>query len=169
MKKLLITLTLPLLLFLFSSTTVFAQGEGDPSFPPPQDGVGDQDAPRGPIDQAPGNVQPGIGTIEAPSGVVDIGNQSVSDFIAGFIRNGIWLLIIVAFVIAVIWMIFAGYSFIFANGDPKNISTAWSRIYWGLLGLVIVLGAFAIIKLVETFFGIEIISGGFQLPTRSSP
>ena len=108
-----------------------------------------------------------IGTINPPASIPTAGTNP-SSYIAGFIRAGIWLLIIAAFVIAIIWTIFAGYRFIFAGGDEKNIAAAWSQIYWGLLGLVIVVGAFAIIKMVETFFKVNIISGGFQLPNRTS-
>lgn len=110
----------------------------------------------------------GVGTITPPSTIPTVEGDP-SDFVAGLVRAGIMLLVIVGFVVGLIWMIFAGYSFIFAGDDPKNISAAWSRIYWGLLGLVIVVGAFAIIKLVETFFNIQIISGPFQLPTRGNP
>ena len=51
-----------------------------------------------------------------------------------------------------------------ASGDEKAVSSAWAQIYWGLIGLVVVVGAFAIINLAETFFNIQIISGGFSLP-----
>ena len=107
----------------------------------------------------------GLGTITPPAGIPTTGADP-SAFVAGIIRAFIQFLLITAFIIGLIWMIFAGYSFIFAGGDPKNISSAWSRIYWGLLGLVVVVGAFAIIKLVETAFNVTIISGGFQLPQR---
>lgn len=107
-----------------------------------------------------------LGRIQPPPGTVpDVGGDP-SGFVAKLIRNGIEILLISAFIIALVWMIFAGYSFIFAGDDPKAVSSAWSRIYWGLLGLVIVVGSFAIIKLVETVFNVTIISGGFQLPTR---
>lgn len=106
-----------------------------------------------------------LGKIKPPAGTVPDTGADPSAFVASVIRNGIWLLIIVGFIIGIIWMIFAGYSFIFAGDDPKKVSSAWSRIYWGLLGLVIVLGSFAIIKLVETFFGVSIISQGIKLPT----
>lgn len=106
-----------------------------------------------------------LGKIKPPAGAVPDAGADPSSLVASIIRNGIWLLIIVGFIIGIIWMIFAGYSFIFAGDDPKKVSSAWSRIYFGLLGLVIVVGSFAIIKLVETFFGVSIISQGIKLPT----
>src|SRR5579872_6432154 len=106
---------------------------------------------------------PIIGTITPPSGTVPTANDPTT-FTTSLIRNSIYLLITVAFVVGVIWMIFAGYSFIFAGDDSKKISGAWSKIYWILIGLIIVGGAFAIIRLAETFFGISIIDN-ITLPT----
>lgn len=102
-----------------------------------------------------------LGKIKA-SGVPSASGDPTG-FVAGAVRNGIWLLVIAAMVIGLIWMIFAGYSFIFAGDDTKKISSSWSKIYWILIGLVIVISSFAIIKLVETFFGFSIISGGLNL------
>lgn len=110
---------------------------------------------------------PNLGTINPPN-TVPTGGANPSSFVSGLISGIISLLLIVGFVIGLIWMIFAGYSFIFAGDDPKNISSAWSRIYWGLIGLVIIGGSFALIKLAETFLNVTIITGGgpFQLPQR---
>ena len=81
-----------------------------------------------------------IGTITPPDTIPTIEAKSgdPSVFVAGLIRASIRILVISAFIIALVWMIFAGYRFIFAGGDPKTIASAWSQIYWGLLGLVIV-------------------------------
>ncbi len=109
------------------------------------------------------NLAADLGRITPPAGTVPDIAGDPSSFIAGIVRNGISLLLIVAFIVDLIWIIFAGFRFIFAGGDEKSISSAWTSIYWGLLGMVIVLGSFAIIKMVETFFNVSIISGGFQL------
>lgn len=105
-----------------------------------------------------------LGTIGNPTKLPDPGADPTG-FVASFIQGGISLLLIVAFVIDLIWTIFAGYRFITAGGDSKSVSSAWSQIYWGLIGMVVVLGSFAIIKLVEIFFHVDIISN-FSLPTR---
>lgn len=106
----------------------------------------------------------GLGKIAPPQGFVkDVGTDP-SGFVASLIRNGISLLIIASFVIAVIWTIINGLRFILANGDEKTISSAWTQIYWTLIGMVIILGSFAIIRLVETFFDVHILTGTFQLP-----
>lgn len=109
-----------------------------------------------------------LGTIKPPA-TIPTGGDNPSGFVSGFVRGGINLLVIVAFIIALIWMIFAGYSFIFAGDDPKRISSAWSRIYWGLLGMVIVGGAYALVRLAETFLDVNIVTGPFQLPQQGNP
>lgn len=108
----------------------------------------------------------GLGTIEPPAGFnIPKTEGDPSGFVAGLVRNAITLLVIVAFVIAVIWMIINGIRFILAQGDEKVVASAWAQIYWTLIGLVVILGSFAIIKIVETFFGIHILDAPFQIPT----
>lgn len=107
-----------------------------------------------------------LGTINAPAGVPTIartGNDP-SAFVGKIIQNGLTLLITSAFIIALVWTIIAGIRFITAGSDEKTVASAWSQIYWGLIGLVVVLGSFAIIKIVETAFGVNIIQN-FQIPT----
>ncbi|OGD92260.1 hypothetical protein A3D07_00440 [Candidatus Curtissbacteria bacterium RIFCSPHIGHO2_02_FULL_42_15] len=108
-----------------------------------------------------------VGTINPPAGAVSIpAGQSETSFVAGIIRGGIQFILIIGFIVSFIWIIFAGFRFVFSGGDEKSISGAWSQIYWGLIGLVVVVGAFAIIRLVEAFFLVDIVSGGFLLPRR---
>ncbi len=106
-----------------------------------------------------------LGTINPPGGVPTVGGNP-SNFVAGLIRGSISMLLIGGFILSFIWIILAGFRFITSGSDSKSVSSAWAQIYWGLIGMIVVLGAFAIIKLVETFFGVTIVSGGFQLPTR---
>lgn len=106
-----------------------------------------------------------IGTITPPASVPDPGADPTA-YVSGLIKAGVSLLLVVAFVIFFIWTILAGLRFVFAGGDSKNISAAWSQIYWGIIGMAVVMGAFAIVKLVETFFGVTIFTN-FQLPSGS--
>ncbi len=116
------------------------------------------------IDVGGGGIGAGnLGTINP--GTLPIVNGDPTSFVASTIKAGISLLLIAAFIIDLIWTIIAGIRFITAGGDPKTVGQAWSQIYWGLIGMVVVMGSFAIIKLVETFFGVNIISGGITLPT----
>src|SRR3990167_5336196 len=107
-----------------------------------------------------------IGTIEPPESVPNLGAEDPSSFVAGIVRAGIQLLLISSFIIALLWTIFAGYRFITSGGDSKATGQAWTQLYWGLIGMMVVVGSFAIIKLVETFFNVPIISEGLKLPSR---
>ncbi|OGD93915.1 hypothetical protein A2697_04935 [Candidatus Curtissbacteria bacterium RIFCSPHIGHO2_01_FULL_41_44] len=81
------------------------------------------------------------------------------------IRAIIQFILVVAFIIAFIMLLVGGIRWILAGGDEKAVAGARNTITAALIGLVIVLVAFAIIKLVETFFGVTIISGTFTIPT----
>lgn len=106
--------------------------------------------------------QANLGRITPPADVPSGGNPNF--LVGSIIRNSIQLLLIASFVIALIWTIIAGLRFIFAGGDEKTIASAWSQIYYGLIGMAVIMGSFAIIRLVEVFFKVNIISGGLVLP-----
>lgn len=109
--------------------------------------------------------QASLGTIQAPSGIPSTNNDPTA-FVSDIVRNGIRLMLIVTFVAAFISIILAGFKFITGQGDPKEVSAAQSHLTWSIIGLVVVLVAFAIIRVAETFFRISIISNSFNLPTR---
>lgn len=92
----------------------------------------------------------------------------VPDILKGFavpeiIRGIVRFILIAAFVIAFIMLLVGGIRWILAGGDEKAVASARGMITGALIGLVIVVAAFAIIKLVETFFGFSILTN-IQLP-----
>ncbi len=81
-------------------------------------------------------------------------------------RNIIRFILIVAFVIAFIMLLVGGIRWILAGGDEKAVEKARGTITAALIGLVVVLIAFALIKMVETFFGVSVLTGaGVGIPT----
>src|SRR3989344_2910407 len=84
--------------------------------------------------------------------------------IVSVIRTIIQFILVVAFVLAFVMLLIGGIRWITAGGDEKAVGSARNMITAALIGLVIVLVAYALIKLVETFFGINIISGGVNIP-----
>lgn len=101
-----------------------------------------------------------IGKISPPPGTPA---EAVSDpvtYIESAIRNGVSILLIVAFLAMFLWTIFAGFRFVTSGGDEKTVSQAWSSIYWGIIGMIVVMSSYAIVRLVEIFFGITIFSDG---------
>ncbi len=107
-----------------------------------------------------------LGTITPPNNIPKVTGNDPSSFVANLVHNGLSLLLIVSFVIALIWIILNGLRFILAQGDEKTVASAWTQIYWTLIGMLIIMGSFAIIKMVETFFGVSVLNpeGGIQLP-----
>lgn len=81
------------------------------------------------------------------------------------IRGAIQFILVVAFVLAFIFLIIGGIRWIVAGGDEKAVAGARGMITAALIGLVIVLVAFAIIRLVEVFFEVNIISEGITIPS----
>ncbi len=72
-------------------------------------------------------------------------------------------LVLVAFVVAALFFLFqviiGGISWINAGGDPKALDAARSRITNAVIGLIIVVAAFAVSLIVTTVLGINIFSG----------
>lgn len=101
-----------------------------------------------------------LGTIDPPEGIPD---EDPAVYTAGVVRNGIRILIIVAFIASLLWTIFAGFRFVTSGGDEKTVSQAWASIYWGIVGMLIVMGSYAIVRVVELFFNVTIISGNLTI------
>ncbi|KKR49701.1 MAG: hypothetical protein UT84_C0021G0007 [Candidatus Curtissbacteria bacterium GW2011_GWA1_40_16] len=81
------------------------------------------------------------------------------------VRGIIQFILVAAFVAAFIFLLIGGIRWIMAGGDEKAVAGARGTITAALIGLVIVLVAYAIIRLVEIFFSVSIITGGVTIPT----
>ncbi len=89
-----------------------------------------------------------FGTIQPPTGN-SVGSFSASLMgLSHFIRNIIILLFIVAGLYAFFNFIIAGFEFISAGGDSSKISKAWGKIWQSILGLVIMIAAFALAAII---------------------
>lgn len=64
-----------------------------------------------------------------------------------FITNIIRFLFVAAGIFAFINLILAGFQYMSAGGDTKAMSQAFAKIWGSLLGLVIVVGSFALASL----------------------
>lgn len=85
------------------------------------------------------------------------------DNIISVVRNAIRFVLLVAFILAFVFLIIGGIRWITAGGDEKAVGSARGMITAALIGLVVVLVSYALIVLVETFFGVTIISGDVTL------
>src|SRR3989304_937666 len=105
-----------------------------------------------------------------PSAVLAVDNdivpntiKPINDIVA-IIRAVIQFILVVDFVLAFVMLLIGGIRWITAGGDEKGVAGARNMVSAALSGLVIVVVAFAIILLVETFFNVKIISGGVSIP-----
>lgn len=90
------------------------------------------------------------GTIRRPTILPSI---NAGEFISGLIG----LIIIVAFITAFIFLLWGGFQWITAGGDEAGITAARGRIMQALIGLTVVVAAWALFQLVQVAFGITIL------------
>jgi sterol desaturase/sphingolipid hydroxylase (fatty acid hydroxylase superfamily) len=84
--------------------------------------------------------------------------------IGGIISGAISLVMIVVALVFFFMLIWGGLRWVMSEGDEKAVTAARNQITNALIGLAIVFAAFAIMKLIETVFGIKLLSG-FTVPT----
>jgi hypothetical protein len=74
--------------------------------------------------------------------------------IGGIVSAGVTLILIIAALVSFVFLIIGGIRWMTSAGDKEGTSKAQSTITSALIGLVIVFSAWAIIKLLQTFFGL---------------
>ncbi len=87
-----------------------------------------------------------VGQIQSPlssTGYGDINSGAIGRFLTNILR----LFFVVAGIYALFNFLIAGFEYINAGGDSKKLEKAWSRIWQSLLGLIIIVGSFALITL----------------------
>lgn len=97
---------------------------------------------------------------------IDNKGMGVTSF-SKLLNSGIQLAMILAALLCFVFLIWGGIQWITSGGDKSNYEAARNRITAALVGLAIVAASWAIMSLMETFFGIKILSG-FEIPTASN-
>lgn len=64
-----------------------------------------------------------------------------------FLTNILRLVFVVAGIFVFVNLILAGFQFMGAGGDAKAVEKAWGKIWQSLLGLILVVGSFALAAL----------------------
>jgi hypothetical protein len=80
------------------------------------------------------------------------------NFLKTFIPNLIGLAFVIGVIVFLFMLILGAIQWISSGGDKQALEGARGRISNALIGIVILLATFAIIKLIETFFGISILA-----------
>jgi TRAP-type C4-dicarboxylate transport system permease small subunit len=88
-----------------------------------------------------------------------LGQLTIPGIISALIR----LTVVVAAIVFFFILVIGGIRWIASGGDKAQTEAARSQITSALVGLVIVFAAWAIVALINTFFGIDIFS--LALPT----
>lgn len=65
-----------------------------------------------------------------------------------FLNNVLKLIFVVGGILVLFNLIFAGFQFLNAGGDPKKIEEAWNKIWQSLVGILIMVASFVIAALI---------------------
>ena len=82
----------------------------------------------------------------------------------GIISGAISLVLIVVALVFFFILVFGGLRWVTSGGDEKKVGEARAGITNALIGLAIVFAAWAIMKLIGTVFGIDIL-GNLSIPS----
>ena len=88
----------------------------------------------------------------------EIAGGDIANFLQTILPNIIGLLFVVGSVIFFFILIWGALSWILSGGDKAHVESAKARITSALTGLIIMFATFAIIKFIEAFFGVNILS-----------
>jgi len=108
----------------------------------------------GNVGNSTGNIGNTTGSVSNPgpgSGVVKLENPlgSENDTIAKFLLKIIDVLLVFAIPIIILFIMYAGFLFVTARGNPSQIETARNALLWSVVGGVIILAAKLIIELIQ--------------------
>lgn len=84
--------------------------------------------------------------------------------VSGIISGAISLVLIVVALVFFFILVIGGLKWVTSGGDEKKVGAARAQITNALIGLAIVFAAWAIMKLIGTLFGIDIL-GSLSIPS----
>ncbi len=97
------------------------------------------------------------GTVKNPI-LGNLNSLSGSDFLSQFIPKAIGLLFVFGALAFFFMFLWGAISWILSGGDKAHVENAKARITNALIGFILMIATFAIVKLIEAFFGIDILS-----------
>ena len=89
--------------------------------------------------------------------------------IGNVISAVVGILLLVAAVLAFLYLILGGIQWITSGGDKSGMETARNRITAAVVGLIIVAAAWAVMLLIGQFIGFDILKGNVPIPTIPNP
>ncbi len=85
-------------------------------------------------------------------------NMTGESFISLFIPKAVGLVFVFGVLVFFFILLWGAISWILSGGDKQALEAAKSKITHAIVGFVLLLATFAIIKLIQAFFGISILS-----------
>lgn len=102
-------------------------------------------------------------TIQPGKGFTNVASITLPTFIGALVT----LIFIIAGLLATFYLILGGIKWITSGGDKAATQSAREQIQAAIIGLAVVLLSFAIMKLIGTFFGIDIFNPTIPSATGS--
>jgi len=87
-------------------------------------------------------------------------NDGVLTNLEAIISMGLGLLTILGSLFFLFYFFTATYKIVTAGGDSGKLSAAWQQMIYGILGLVILVAGYAIVGLIGSIVGIDILNPG---------
>jgi hypothetical protein len=104
-----------------------------------------------------------LGTIQPPTAAYSEGSAegiSAINNLEGFISAAIGMLTILAGVFFIFYFILGAFKWLSAGGDSGKVQKARDQIVQGVIGLIVVVAAYAIIGLIGTVLGLRLLTPG---------
>lgn len=86
----------------------------------------------------------------------DTKNVATISCIEKLFENAVWGIIALAGVGLFIMLIIGGYGFLFSGGDPKKLEKARGTLTNAIIGIVVIVTAYLIIRTIGVFTGINL-------------
>ena len=87
------------------------------------------------------------------SGCVTEGGIARLTCLPAVFQNILFFALMAAGIVAVIFIIYAGFRYVTSEGDQKRIDSARKTLTWAIIGLIIILMAFFIVNFIGTITG----------------
>jgi len=90
---------------------------------------------------------------------INIGGQSITGPLSGIATVGdlinklIELVIPAAGIILLLVLIMGGYDFLISRGQPEKIKSAQAKITTGIIGFILLIASYIIVRLITKIFG----------------
>lgn len=88
-----------------------------------------------------------IPTPVPPAGLLEVNN---------LFKTFISLLVPAAFIVLLIVLVIAGIKFLTSGGESKAVQSATGAVTWAILGVIFLILAWLILRLVEAFTGVSV-------------